>query len=145
MRISDWSSDVCSSDLLAPPVRVLVGRPWDVGLVQQAEQILELHHQKAARAAREETVCGCGERPVFVFGKLTRLRKIARQEPFLGQCRDQQPQIPRTSGPGLGQRLRGRPKIELLPRSEERRVGKGWVSTCRSRGAPYPEKKKKTK
>src|SRR3546814_936310 len=30
MRISDWSSDVCSSDLCAPPetVRVLVPRRW---------------------------------------------------------------------------------------------------------------------
>src|SRR3546814_14736555 len=26
-------------------------------------------------------------------------------------------------------------------RSEERRVGEGWVSTCRSRWSPYPEKK----
>src|SRR3546814_12351442 len=29
-------------------------------------------------------------------------------------------------------------------RSEERRVGKEWVSTCRSRGAPDHSKKKKT-
>src|SRR3546814_12736085 len=28
-------------------------------------------------------------------------------------------------------------------RSEERRVGKEWVSKCRFRGATYPEKKKK--
>src|SRR3546814_11543553 len=31
-----------------------------------------------------------------------------------------------------------------VPRSEERRVGKEWVSTCRSRWSPY-HKKKKTK
>src|SRR3546814_17911798 len=30
-------------------------------------------------------------------------------------------------------------------RSEERRVGKGWVSTCRSRWAPHTEKKKNNK
>src|SRR3546814_11843955 len=30
-------------------------------------------------------------------------------------------------------------------RSEERRVGKEWVSTCRFRGSPYHEKKKKKK
>src|SRR3546814_11173906 len=29
----------------------------------------------------------------------------------------------------------------LLARSEERRVGKEWVSTCRSRWSPYHEKK----
>src|SRR3546814_17249670 len=28
-------------------------------------------------------------------------------------------------------------------RSEERRVGQEWVSTCRSRGSPIPKKKKK--
>src|SRR3546814_13324245 len=27
MRISDWSSDVCSSDLLVAPVRIQVDRP----------------------------------------------------------------------------------------------------------------------
>src|SRR3546814_18504752 len=27
---------------------------------------------------------------------------------------------------------------ELEVRSEARRVGKGWVGTCRSRGSPYP-------
>src|SRR3546814_20442602 len=32
----------------------------------------------------------------------------------------------------------------LPPRSEERRVGKECVSTCRSRWAPYHSKKKKT-
>src|SRR3546814_16441569 len=30
-----------------------------------------------------------------------------------------------------------------LPRSEERRVGKEWVSTCRSRVSPLPKKKQK--
>src|SRR3546814_14036378 len=28
--------------------------------------------------------------------------------------------------------------VETGKRSEERRVGKEWVSTCRSRGSPYP-------
>src|SRR3546814_17200572 len=27
--------------------------------------------------------------------------------------------------------------LDPRPRSEERRAGKGWVGTCRSRGAPY--------
>src|SRR3546814_12597884 len=35
--------------------------------------------------------------------------------------------------------------LELGARSEERRVGKECVSTCRSRWAPYHEKKKKKK
>src|SRR3546814_14068396 len=32
--------------------------------------------------------------------------------------------------------------VENWTRSEERRVGKEWVSTCRSRWSPYHEKKK---
>src|SRR3546814_12471163 len=32
--------------------------------------------------------------------------------------------------------------ISLIGRSEERRVGKEWVSTCRSRWSPYHSKKK---
>src|SRR3546814_9322505 len=82
MRISDWSSDVCSSDLR---------RPW--------HRVAGLSHS------------------------------------------------PRTPGPGGGARHR-RPDrgAALLPvlgaglaaeRSEERRVGKECVSTCRSRWSPY--------
>src|SRR3546814_15422696 len=34
------------------------------------------------------------------------------------------------------------PFLSFQPRSEERRVGKEWVSTCRSRGSPEHQKKK---
>src|SRR3546814_11948822 len=39
---------------------------------------------------------------------------------------------------------RGGPMKNGLKRSEERRVGKEWVRTCRSRGSPYHEKIKRT-
>src|SRR3546814_15828044 len=39
--------------------------------------------------------------------------------------------------------LRGRP--EAVERSEERLVGKGWVSTCRSQWSPVPLKKNNDK
>src|SRR3546814_16681104 len=104
MRISDWSSDVCSSDLdalagvadhqdrLAAGVRVLDAE-LDVG------QVLGLPLQAAAvldqfRSGLRTTVAGEGVRQVAV-------------------------------------------------RSEERRVGKECVSTCRSRWAPDHLKKKK--
>src|SRR3546814_18160250 len=35
--------------------------------------------------------------------------------------------------------------LRSVARSEERRVGKGCVSTCKSRWAPYHKKKKKTR
>src|SRR3546814_18009621 len=44
----------------------------------------------------------------------------------------------------VGDRLRVRPGEKVpVDRSEERRVGKEGVSTCRSRWSPYHEKKKK--
>src|SRR3546814_18647694 len=81
MRISDWSSDVCSSDL-------------DAGSLTLAFAIVE-------RALFEEG----GERLALVLGR--------RQDHLL----------------------------PVLDRSEERRVGKGCVSTCRSRWSPYQSKK----
>src|SRR3546814_20366545 len=79
MRISDWSSDVCSSDLSGPAVQV------DDSLVRK-RTILRLH------------------------------RLVAQ----------------------------ARRRIASSRRSEERRVGKECVSTCRSRWSPYHEKKMTT-
>src|SRR3546814_19223753 len=89
MRISDWSSDVCSSDL-PPPL------PDEGGSISS----------------------GC----------VSRTRR--QQTPYL--CR-----IPRLSS-GLSGFVR---RYESGYRSEERRVGKECVSTCRSRWLPYTLKK----
>src|SRR3546814_7532176 len=80
MRISDWSSDVCSSDL-SPQKR---GRPW-------------------------------GHLPTVVPPAGSRRRKYATEE----------------------ERQAARRKTWREYRSEERRVGKECVSTCRSRWRPY--------
>src|SRR3546814_4471622 len=79
MRISDWSSDVCSSDL----------------------------PQGACRLLR---------------GKLPQWRRTGADGPP-GEC-------PR-------ERSDGRRGAGFGPRSEERRVGKECVSTCRSRWSPH--------
>src|SRR3546814_14639869 len=43
MRISDWSSDVCSSDLWTRPLDVLlIALSWPAGLVAGAQQALEI-------------------------------------------------------------------------------------------------------
>src|SRR3546814_2804894 len=85
MRISDWSSDVCSSDL---PRAADAGGGDHFG-AQVAQRVLAVHGDDH-----------------IVF--------------------DQQDVA------ALEQRGRGR------RRSEERRVGKECVSTCRSRWSPYP-------
>src|SRR3546814_16380755 len=94
MRISDWSSDVCSSDLR------------------------QLEH----------------------LGRL--LDHVGRRDGLLGHdiIIDQQLEV-----------LAGRHAVDQPPRldgrlfrSEERRVGKECVSTCRSRWSPYHYKKNNT-
>src|SRR3546814_3635846 len=86
MRISDWSSDVCSSDLLAA-ARKLLRWSWAAGL----------------------------RRP------LLGARRAVRPH---GQHHVVHVEVARREAPGVG-------------RSEERRVGKECVSTCRSRWSPY--------
>src|SRR3546814_4947161 len=82
MRISDWSSDVCSSDLVEDMAlgRVLLLDQFQFFLGVLAEQILE---------------------------------QLIEAGPILHRA------------------------LSRAPRSEERRVGKECVSTCRSRWSPY--------
>src|SRR3546814_12149889 len=90
MRISDWSSDVCSSDL----------------------------YEALANALREPT------------------RSWVR-----GRCWQEGARAFATAAPLPLTQLRLSSIFDLAKRSEERRVGKECVSTCRSRWTQYPEKK----
>src|SRR3546814_12484069 len=97
MRISDWSSDVCSSDLAQRPSEgVLPVYPLRLDQTKRG-------FWNESREARFQ----CDDRD------RTRLSMAPDQA---GEC----------SSCGF-----------LFPRSEERRVGKGCVSTCRSRWSPY--------
>src|SRR3546814_13546634 len=92
MRISDWSSDVCSSDLRAEGVDE--GQcPWPA--------------RSASRASISEAMTA--QVPAPAIAADPRAHASARQ----ADCR-----------------------------SEESRVGKECVSTCRSRWLPYPRKNK---
>src|SRR3546814_15259162 len=97
MRISDCSSDVCSSDL---------------------------DKKKAVELAR--LVAGKGFKVVATHGTAALIRKAGIE------CE------------GVNKVKEGRPhcvdmiKNGEIQRSEERRVGKECVSTCRSRWSPYP-------
>src|SRR3546814_2538617 len=96
MRISDWSSDVCSSDL---PVVIEAGEQGQQGTADQ--DIVEV----------------CDDEVCIV--RLPVERRYGDHD--AGQAADDE------------DRERARPI-----RSEERRVGKECVSTCRSRWSPYP-------
>src|SRR3546814_15171425 len=102
MRISDWSSDVCSSDLL-------LFRPGQrLGLV--------LHRQYAV--ADGDAVHAERHQAPRAF--------VRHHFEMIGFAADHH-----ADGDEA--------------RSEERRVGQEWVSTCRSRWSPYHYKKKDQK
>src|SRR3546814_15964423 len=101
MRISDWSSDVCSSDLrafrMAPG---LVGDGRDMGTVVFPDAPLKIF-LVADVQARAERRC-------------KQLKEKGISANLLGLLQD----------------------MRARDRSEERRVGKECVSTCRSRWSP---------
>src|SRR3546814_16684390 len=96
MRISDWSSDVCSSDLEQrfANMRIMFGQDLE------PDMLLD-----------DPLYCG-GQRRQIVD-----VTGISENRP--------------------GQRPRLRPRIPMMRlRSEERRGGTGWVSTCKYRLSP---------
>src|SRR3546814_12449636 len=99
MRISDWSSDVCSSDL-------------------NADEVIE----------KAFSFCAAGEPVNSIAATLAQWmspdRKTTFCTPFLMMVLS------------TARRVVGKEGQESL-RSEERRVGKECVSTCRSRWSPY--------
>src|SRR3546814_19149250 len=113
MRISDWSSDVCSSDLDSAPLVAAMGHPLrDVRPFQRRI----LHLGPPATPALDLPA-----RLLIQFAGL-------RAQPF------------RADPPRRRQQMG---VVVAMVRSEERRVGKECVSTCRSRWSPYHYKKKK--
>src|SRR3546814_17896994 len=120
MRISDWSSDVCSSDLWsrhipckwAKPVRRLPAR-WL--LLRSADRLLQ-HHGGIRHLQGEEHAIQPGIPPAILVRWPDQFQR-GRQ---LHKVQD-------------GERLR----------SEERGVGKECVSTCKSRLSPLHKKKQK--
>src|SRR3546814_18083293 len=98
MRISDWSSDVCSSDL-----------------------------KLGAEARNEGTVTSVSDGIVRIYG----LADVMQGETI---------QLPASESGADTYALALNLERDSV-RSEERRVGKECVSTCRSRWSPYHSKK----
>src|SRR3546814_15894837 len=120
MRISDWSSDVCSSDLLRLEIEYRAHPEFEV----DGRNILYVLSVTPWEAALGATLT------VPTLGGPVELK------------------VPAGSDAGRKLRLRGRGlpgtppgdqiiELEIRTRSEERRVGKACVSTCRSRWSPY--------
>src|SRR3546814_14069354 len=122
MRISDWSSDVCSCDLLAHSGDLSGAlKAYDAALAlapdntdakrnrDLVEKMLKQQQQKNSAQSEQQN---------------------KRQDPKDSQAQDQQQ--PSSNG-----------QKQSDQRSEERSVGKECVSTCRTRGSTYHKKKQK--
>src|SRR3546814_3360834 len=104
MRISDWSSDVCSSDLrsIVPVIDA------DGKLVLTKDEHPRPETTREGLAALKPAFAQIADMPIDANGNT--FRKIINQV---------------------------YPDLKIEARSEERRVGKECVSTCRSRWSPY--------
>src|SRR3546814_15928554 len=99
MRISDWSSDVCSSDLLG----------WPDGNVRRIARAVAVLRAEYARPIPVERLAELAGMSPSAFHQ--HFRTVTSLSPLQFQK-------------------------HLRLRSEERRVGKECVSTCRSRWSP---------
>src|SRR3546814_15258412 len=104
MRISDWSSDVCSSDL------------------QFGENVTRLPLKKSATIVHGNALRIDWNEVV----PASELSYILGNPPFIGKKEQ-----------NANQRKDLTALFDGVKRSEERRVGKECVSTCRSRWSPY--------
>src|SRR3546814_14558412 len=136
MRISDWSSDVCSSDLL--------------GLSPQCRGRFPVAPSRALRG-------GQGDRDFPRFPLRSAVMTLDRRTlvlaglaaPAIGGVARAQSSPPLADLPGSDEEIDlwpgGPPGMPASPpreviidrRSEERRVGKEGVRTCRARWSPY--------
>src|SRR3546814_4386805 len=115
MRISDWSSDVCSSDL-DEVIQADRDAAADLYLDLRGEPLRD--HERMRGSDMVKGLYDDSEE-IQAF-RNHRLQSTAELRAKLGRV---------SAG-------------AYASRSEERRVGKECVSTCRSRWAPYHEKKK---
>src|SRR3546814_13693300 len=115
MRISDWSSDVCSSDLEAVPLRLPIGR-----------------HTKCVTPVLQRVI------PALALSKWN-------PDPPMAQFCRQRVKGPKIKDiEGRERPPDQQASAALAARSEERGVGKECVSTWRSRWSRDNEKKKAT-
>src|SRR3546814_18799776 len=125
MRISDWSSDVCSSVLTAPKPAATPATISDA-----AKEVAKTVGEAALPIAKAVAPIAAGLPPETAVRAALDLAGPTRQNSEL------QITPPARS---LASTKREGPLFDQARsfRSEERRVGKECVSTCRSRWSPY--------
>src|SRR3546814_10323440 len=152
MRISDWSSDVCSSDLwlrvfsyrMVESVRSLI---TPEGLARFQDELRRLQEERHDVCAVVAWAAGNGDRSEngdYIYNK-QRLRQIDRRCNWLAR-RLKDAAVVRPESQTVKDRVRFGPLVPSVEdddrthrvrivgyRPEERRVGKGCVSTCKTR------------
>src|SRR3546814_5402844 len=141
MRISDWSSDVCASDLQRPAME---DRPASQEAARRSEGLagsaagggaIGDHFAAEGRRARGHFLAACGAAgiPVRSFPMPDGAAR--------GKGRLRSVDMARIGSPEADRVLAICPGAKL-GRSEERRAGHEGVSTCRSQWTPNSSKKK---
>src|SRR3546814_19045041 len=119
MRISDWSSDVCSSDLPQSAKRLSLRLDLRVAGVLDRIEALLAQHRPGGTPLRYDLLLPDGAAGTLDLNGGHSVRAAAD---LIGTLRAQ---------PGVR-------AVKLAMRSDERRVGKECVSTCGYRWSPYP-------
>src|SRR3546814_14528710 len=126
MRISDWSSDVCSSDLIFSGNAVKNGI-LPVVLPQAAiDRLMEVAETDPVHVDLDTQTVTTPFQDRFAF-EIDPFRKMCLLEGL------DEISLTEKSDTAIGAYEQ---KLDA-ERSEERRVGKEWVSTCRSGWSPY--------
>src|SRR3546814_12994259 len=127
MRISDWSSDVCYSDLKQALLTLLARRELSRGAVGGT---LEVHVAQAALAA-------LGHQHAVAVARHVADDLVGGDVDDLGADRDDDGGVLAALAVALlAHAVLAALRAEPLLRSEERHVGKECVRTCRFRGWP---------
>src|SRR3546814_14673581 len=111
MRISDWSSDVCSSDLTATELVNFARQLFFIAFPQE----IDISNDQSLGLAIKHQRTHIGDQPGRTHAHFDLTANL----------------------PGHCYAMIGILRELLQSRSEERRVGKERVSTCRSRWSPY--------
>src|SRR3546814_9858381 len=123
MRISDWSSDVCSSDL---PTRQNIYESTAIDIISAFDSQL---------VSRFEKLPGGGSNAIYIQGRALRTgAQLIEASSKETKSIDFRWWIPRSDGEI---EVYASHKYTQEPKSEERRVGKACVSMCRSRWSQY--------
>src|SRR3546814_16046150 len=139
MRISDWSSDVCSSDLSVPynpgyrpPQERLVQSFAATGASLTARGSSEKHEGFGSHPSSNPT-----KSPVWHHDQYMLFPNIVIVAALSGWWLSSYWPVSKNKSIRRATYFYKTPKRPRDRRSEERRVGKECVSTCRSRWAPH--------